>query len=130
MNRQFSFRYGRGTIYAINEVLYIVRFVAARTSREQCLCLLVTLDVRNTFNMASWRAIDAALRRRWISEYLVRILRSYMENRSILVSDDMGHESMYVVPQDSILGPVCGMSSMTGFWAWTFHRSTCYWIRR
>jgi len=54
------------------------------------LYVLVTLDVRNAFNTASRDHIDAALGARSVPQYLVRIIRPYIENRflSIRANED------------------------------------------
>lgn len=80
----------RGTAHAIKEVLNIAESVIAAGGREEPLCLLVVLDVRNTFNTAPWEAIDVALRKLRILKYLM-MLRSYMENRMILIPEDIGY---------------------------------------
>lgn len=74
--------------------------------RHRDLCVVVSLDVRNAFNTTQWRRIDAALRERLVPPYLNSMIRSYLENRSLLVGEV--HTSQNVkcgVPQGSVLGP-------------------------
>lgn len=57
--------------------------------------------------MCLW-VIDAALRERRISNYLIDLVRSYLKYRAILVHGNEGVERMRVyagVPQSSVLGP-------------------------
>lgn len=72
-------------------------------------CVLVTLDVRNAFNSVPWGRIDGALRAIRVSPYLICLLRSYMENQTLLVPD--GGDGFRLrpviggVPQGSVLEP-------------------------
>lgn len=106
-DHQYGFRKGRGAVHAINSILETVNIAKSGAGREGRLCLLVTLDVKNAFNTAPWRAVDCALRGRRIPRYLVRLARSYLEGREILVPGET-EERMTVhagVPQGSVLGP-------------------------
>lgn len=67
--------------------------------------MLITLDVKNAFNSAPWMLIDAALRRFAVPDYLVRILRSYMNGRELLISGEASMPVTCGVPQGSVLGP-------------------------
>lgn len=76
--------------------------------RDKNLCLFVTLDVKNAYNTALWLAIDIALRRRGLSGYMIRTLRSYLCGRKIRFKTDGGEETVKVrtgVPQGSVLRP-------------------------
>jgi hypothetical protein len=102
---QFGFRKGVSTETAIESVLSVARSAAAGTSPKD-LCVLVTLDVRNAFNSLRWPVIDHALRVKGTPEYLVRILRSWLSDRSLLVGDDRSERAVTCgVPQGSVLGP-------------------------
>lgn len=59
--QQFGFRRGKSTVDAISEVQRAVRNASTVTPCKRELCALVTLDVANAFNSASWEAIDRAL---------------------------------------------------------------------
>nr|CAH7734770.1 unnamed protein product [Callosobruchus chinensis] len=95
---QYGFRKGRSTIQAVKAVIDI----ATQTSGKWC--ALVTLDVRNAFNSASWKLIISELRRRGVSEYIVNIISSYFEDRSLIISKRRKPVSAGV-PQGSVLGP-------------------------
>lgn len=71
---------------------------------------MVTIYVRNAFNTAPWRLIDASLQRSFVPGNLIGILRSYMSDRMLLLDDDGGTEGTRLpvtcgVPQGSVLGP-------------------------
>lgn len=107
---QFSFRRFRSTTDVIEEVLKTTRAAGRGAARNRHLCVVVTLDVKNTFNTAPWRLIDEALRRSLASEYMIGILRSYMSDRKLLVGEGPSPDwpSLPVtcsVPQGSVLGP-------------------------
>ncbi|CAB0041848.1 unnamed protein product [Trichogramma brassicae] len=110
--RQYSFRKGRSTIDAIQDVISTAREAIAgkrwyRGTKEYC--AVVTLDVRNAFNSARWDNILAALRRLLIPDYLLRIIASYFSARVLDFTTDEGPESYEVtagVPQGSVLGPI------------------------
>lgn len=103
-DNQFGFRKGRQTIDAVEKVLNIARQAAAK--RE--LCVVVTLDVRNAFNNASWQIILNKLRERNISESLISVIASYLSERRILLQADGEHKYVRInsgVPQGSVIGP-------------------------
>ncbi|KAF0757505.1 Uncharacterized protein FWK35_00017152 [Aphis craccivora] len=103
---QFGFRKGISTESAIESVLSVARRAAASSSRRRELCVLVTLDVRNAFNSLGWPVIDKALRMKGTPEYLVRFLRSWLSERSLLVGEDRTERPVTCgVPQGSVLGP-------------------------
>lgn len=70
---------------------------------------MIAIDVRNAFNSAPWRLIDAALQKHGFPGYLVCLLRSYMGGRTLLVDGDDGDitrmEVSCGVPQGSVIGP-------------------------
>jgi len=103
---QYGFRRGRSTEDAIGRVLETARWATSGNPRFQELCVLITLDVKNAFNMAPWEHIDAALRGRGVPRYLLRILRSYMGDRSLITDDQNSIRDVTCgVPQGSVLGP-------------------------
>lgn len=102
---QYGFRKGRQTIDAVNEVLNIARLAA----EERNLCVLITLDVKNAFNSASWQLILEKLRQINISESLITIIASYLSGRKILIDTNTAAKHLQVnsgVPQGSVLGPL------------------------
>ncbi|CAB0042917.1 unnamed protein product [Trichogramma brassicae] len=56
-------------------------------------CTVVTLDVKNASNSAQWSNIHAAQRQMRTSEYLLRIIRSYLSERLLDCDADDGIES-------------------------------------
>jgi len=110
-DNQFGFRRGRGTVDAIRTVLEVARRAAQGAVQNRRLCALITVDVRNAFNTASWERIDGALLERRVPPYLVRVLRSYLGGRTLLVPEGdrsgglRSREVSSGVPQGSVLGP-------------------------
>lgn len=102
---QFGFRRRMSTIDAISEVIQIARDAGKGPVQNRELCAVVTLDVRNAFNTAPWSIIDAALRKASVPPYLVKIIRSYMCDRSLEVGQDTCLPVRCGVPQGSVLGP-------------------------
>lgn len=104
--RQFGFRRGMGTINAISRVLELA---GDDCGRERQPCVLISLDVRNAFKTASWRAVDDAVRRKGLSRKLGEVLRAYMSEREIQIPTGTGQKSRMSmsagVPQGSVLGP-------------------------
>lgn len=47
----------------------------------------MALDVRNAFNSAPWNLIDKALQRSSVPTYLIKIIRSYMSHRKLLITN-------------------------------------------
>jgi len=104
-HQQFGFTKGRSTTQAIDKVMQIVERAGTGQLYNRKLCALVSLDVANAFNTAPWEKIDAALLQKRMPNYLVRIIRSYFEGRSILTE---GNRRVVTagVPQGSVIGPV------------------------
>lgn len=106
MDNQYGFVPGRSTEDAINQVLEVAENAATGPSHRKNLCALVTLDVRNAFNTAPWVGIDQALRNKDIPLYLLRMLRSYLQGRVLLVGPQKTPRKVKCgVPQGSVLGP-------------------------
>lgn len=102
---QFGFRRSRSTVDAIQQVMNVAQAAGTGAVQNRDLCVLVTIDVKNAFNTAPWRLIDAALRRCLTPEYLINILRSFMENRALVIDDSDCLPVTCGVPQGSVLGP-------------------------
>lgn len=108
-SNQFGFRKGKSTVDAILSVTKSAEIAIQRKRRGVRYCAVVTLDVRNAFNSASWAAIADALLRLGIPEYLYKILGSYFQNRVLVYDTEAGRKCVDItsgVPQGSILGPV------------------------
>lgn len=105
---QFGFRKGRQTTDAVQRVIRIARKAASYSWKHRKMCAIITLDVKNAFNTAVWRQILNALAERGINEGLVRIINSYLSDRSVILDDGAGLKERQIkggVPQGSILGP-------------------------
>lgn len=106
---QFSFRRGRSTDDDIGKVLDTAKWVCRGNAQYQVHSTLITLDVRNAFNSAPWKHLDAALRARGVPKYLISILRSYMSDRVLIVRSPGGsvvnRQISGGIPQSSVLGP-------------------------
>lgn len=102
---QFGFRKGRSTIQAMDEVKKIVEEVNAINYKNRKFCMLVTLDIRNAFNCASWSAIRNKLREEEADGYLRTMIKSYLNERT-LETDKENYELSCGVPQGSVLGPL------------------------
>jgi len=90
---------------AIEDVLKVARSAKCGPVQDRHLCVLISLNVKNAFNSAPWTRIDEALRRSTAPEYLIKVLRSYMYGRSLLVDGDIRMSVTCGVPQGSVLGP-------------------------
>lgn len=96
---QYGFRRGKSTVQALETVMETVH------AYDRAWTVLITIDVRNAFNMARHDLIIQKLRSRHISGYLVNMVSSYLRNRKIQIGEG---EVMAVgagVPQGSVLGP-------------------------
>lgn len=106
--RQYGFRRGRQTVDAILEVINTAKDAALYTSNHRRLCAMLTLDVRNAFNSASWQHILDALRQRGIDESIINIVSSYLSDRLIILEAQGVAKTKTInsgIPQGSILGP-------------------------
>lgn len=103
--RQFGFRKGRSTIDAMTEVVKCVK-AGTRERNTRGFSILITLDIRNAFNSADWTKIIGAMIEFGISEYLVETVRSYLNNRTIIIGEKGKLTMTCGVPQGSKLGPL------------------------
>uniref|UniRef100_A0A2M4BC18 Putative waldo-3 aae n=1 Tax=Anopheles marajoara TaxID=58244 RepID=A0A2M4BC18_9DIPT len=102
-DRQYGFRTGRSTTDAIRRVVE-----TARDRGGDKFCAIVTIDVKNAFNNASWLAIARSLHSMRVPKYLCHMLRSYFEDRVLIYETDSGQQEVPLtagVPQGSVLGP-------------------------
>lgn len=105
---QFGFREGHSTVGAIQKVIGLVDRAAAGTRRTRKIPVVITLDIRNAFNSASWQIILDLMKKRGIDDYLRRLIQQYFKERKILMKTEQGCLEVEVssgVPQGSILGP-------------------------
>ncbi|XP_070133988.1 uncharacterized protein [Drosophila bipectinata] len=103
--KQNGFRKGRSSVDSIAAGVGICRNAIAGTrwkGGSKLYCIIVTLDIRNAFNMAEWGKTLAALRRSYVSSAIMNFVSSYSSCRVLLVDTDIGTESYDVtagVPQ-------------------------------
>lgn len=103
---QFGFRKGKNTIGAISAVISIAKAEKIKTLKSRYLCIIVTLDIRNAFNSASWPLIIQELERRKLPIYLVNLIKSYLSHRRLTGPCGLEMDITCGVPQGSILGPL------------------------
>ena len=108
-SRQHGFRPGKSTIGAIQDVISSVELAQSGSYYSRRIVLLATLDIRNAFNSVKWDDIIAALENRFsVPEYLMRIIRSYLKDRTLIYKTSEGTRRRQVTSgaaQGSILGP-------------------------
>lgn len=105
---QYGFREGRQTVDAIKSVVTIATRAQDFAHSNRKLCAMVTVDVKNAFNSASWQIILDELRKRRIDESIIAIISSYLSDRKIIMEAEGHVKEMSVnsgVPQGSVLGP-------------------------
>lgn len=97
---QFGFRKGRTTVQAIERVI-----ASARSRGLSVHAAVIFVNVRNAFNVASWRLTIRELVRRGVSEYLASTVRSYFSGREVILEKGLKRSIGGGVPQGSVLGP-------------------------
>lgn len=105
---QYGFREGKQTVDAVKKVVAAAEQAAAYSNQCRRLCAVITLDVKNAFNSASWQTILNVLRERDIDESLTNLIASYLSTRHIILEAEGKAQSLEVnsgVPQGSVLGP-------------------------
>lgn len=117
---QYGFRKKRSTIDAIMKVKSIAE-KAIEGERwlygKKEYCAVVTLDIKNAFNSASWSHIMQTLIDLRTPTYLIRIIRSYLSDRTLLYDTDDGVKYYRVtagVPQGSVIGPLLWITLYDG----------------
>ena len=105
---QFGFRKARSTVDAIRTVTAIAEEACSGGRTRMKYCAVITLDVKNAFNSAQWPNILMALESYNVPDYLIRIISSYLSERTLQYDTDRGvkhYEIAGGVPQGSVLGP-------------------------
>lgn len=102
---QFGFRKGRSTIDALKKVLDIGEMIKLKAIKNREFCAMILIDIKNAFNTAPWNKIIKAVKKGNISAYIIRIIESYLSERSILTSNGRSVNISSGVPQGSVLGP-------------------------
>lgn len=130
-DNQYGFHVDKGALQAIQEVLEATDVAVKGATRNRYLYLLIVLDVHNAFNMTPWVAIDKTTRKKKLPGYLVKILRSYMDSKKVIVPDDKGYEFRAVnceVPQGSAWDWPCVIYSTTSSQKTISDRSQTDWL--
>jgi hypothetical protein len=83
-DEQHGFRRGRSMVTAMQRVVDIATYVNSGAYRRRHNCVMISLDVQNAFNAAPWEGILETARRQGIAPYVIRMLSSYLEERSLL----------------------------------------------
>lgn len=83
----------------------IIDAIRKTTYQHRELCALVTLDIKNAFNSASWKGIIEALIWINIGPYLIYIIQSYLDNRKLSNGNYKSLDITAGVPQWSVLSP-------------------------
>lgn len=93
---------------AVLEIIREATKAAAYTWKYRRFCAVITLDVQNALNSASWQVILKKLQNRGIEDSLTNIIRSYLSERKIEYQAEkqkLIKSGNSRVPQGSILGP-------------------------
>jgi len=106
---QYGFRPGKSTVDAMARLQTIIENSKGRTSAYNKFVGMLTLDVKNAFNSASWDSILGALVKAQTPKYLQNILGQYLNKRHIIFNSTDGTSNIIEVscgvPQGSVLGP-------------------------
>ncbi|XP_023247985.1 uncharacterized protein LOC111643901 [Copidosoma floridanum] len=107
-DNQYGFQGGRSTVMALAEVHESVEEAWKPLHKTRRTYVLVTLDVRNTLNLAKWSAIIRVFRRQNVPDYLRQILDSCFQERVLQYDTKNGQRERWLtleVTQGSTLGP-------------------------
>lgn len=102
---QYGYRKGRSTIDAIKNIVSTVEKIRQRSYQKRKICIMITFDVQNAFNSATWEGIIKELKKRNVSGYMLRIIQNYLSDRNIRVGRAAKMKMTCGVPQGSVLGP-------------------------
>lgn len=97
-NRQFGFRKNSSTTDAVKWV------TSCLGDRNAVWSVVITVDVENAFNTATWSIVIERLREMGISASLINLVESYFRTRQITIGKTPIQLSQGV-PQGSVLGP-------------------------
>jgi hypothetical protein len=103
-DNQYGFRRGRSTLDAIGRLVA----TADEGRRTGGFCLAISLDIRNAFNEAWWPLIVENAKAKRIPGELLRIVRSFLHDRSVQLLDGQHLETRMSnrgCPQGSVFGP-------------------------
>ena len=102
---QFGFRRGLSTVDALRRIQMIKNDIDRKAFKNREYCALITIDIKNAFNSAMWDKIIMAMETKGISKYIVRMIQSYLSERTIETTQNGTVQMTCGVPQGSVLGP-------------------------
>lgn len=100
--RQHAFRQKRSCITAIEAVTDF--HDKTRRRGAGWVTAIILLDVKNAFNSARWDKILSAMTEKGVKGYMINMIASYFESRSLNLGDNCFNLTSGV-PQGSVLGP-------------------------
>lgn len=100
--KQHAFTRNRSCLTALDEALRAMDKVKKRG--PGWVASIILLDVKNAFNSANWLKILQTLESLKVNHYLLKIIQSYFQDRTLHI-DDKTYVLTSGVPQGSVLGP-------------------------
>ena len=85
---QFEFRKGSSTVGAIQAVVNIATNARKGTGERKGFCALISIDIRNAFNIARWNICIEAMMRKKVQNYLLRMTDDYLSGRWVIHEGD------------------------------------------
>ena len=107
--KQFGFRKGRSTVDAIQAVVDIATKARRGTGKRKGFCALISIDIRNAFNIARWNICIEAMVRKRVPDYLLRMIDEYLSDRWVIYEGDkwsLKEEMTCGATQGSRVGPL------------------------
>ncbi|GBN08430.1 Retrovirus-related Pol polyprotein from type-1 retrotransposable element R1 [Araneus ventricosus] len=101
-HRQYGFREGIGTLAALKAVN---KFIDCAKNENLVTCL-ISLDIKNAFNSIRWKDIINLLKLYKISGKLLKLFRSFLNDRTVFLEDGSKWNYNIGVPQGSSCGPI------------------------
>lgn len=102
--RQYGIRKGLSTLHPMQKIIDMVKKIKRKATKNREFCILITLDIKNVFNMPKCAGIINELKRKDISPYLINIIASYLSSRKLTLSTSNKQDIYCGVLQGSILG--------------------------
>jgi len=103
-NNQYGFRKGRSTLDAIQNI----RKNTLKFTREGLFVAMVCIDIKNAFNSIPWSTIQRGIDKIDIPSYIREILKSYLDNRSLIYIDNNGNVTTRSINRRVLQGSVLG----------------------
>ena len=85
---QFGFRKGRSTVDAIQAVMDITTKTRRETGKRKGFCALISIDIRNAFNTATWNICIEAMERKKVPGYLLKMIDDYLSDKWVIYQGD------------------------------------------